>query len=261
MNNTGRDHLEALGNSKSKMAEGQPNLQNWKIVDHTGQQVGTVYDVLYDKEAKKVRYIITNLNNGELLKQDRLVLVPVGRARYRESENEVVFPNVTKEQLSSLPDFLTVDRLTQEDEQAVRNAFKSEGEPTTSTGDQNRDSFYDHDDFNEDSFYNRSGTTRRGTDADTQTGDRKKKEDRNEPVSTSGNVKAGGGSDTLLTGTGDQQTSSENEKKKDEDVNVHPSPEERSTDRLESENLEEERNVADTERRNRGDIKGDNDRT
>lgn len=259
MNNTGRNHLEALSKSKNHMAEGQPNLENWKIVDHTGQKIGTVYDLLFDKEEKKVRYIIANLKNGELLEQDRLVLMPVGRARYREAEHQVVFPNVTREQLSSLPDFLTVERLTQEDEYAVRNAYSGEGEGVSSSGDQDRQSFYDHEDFNEDNFYNRKNT-REGAKVETnRTDDRRIKEDRNEPSSTSGKVKAGGGSDPLLSGTGDQKTSSENHKKKNEDVNVHPNPAERSDDRLGSINTKET-NGADTERRSKGRIKGDSDR-
>lgn len=260
MNNTGRDHLEALSKSKAKMAEGQPNLQDWKIVDHTGQKVGTVYDLLFDTKAKKVRYIITNLNKGELLKQDRLVLVPVGRARYRESENEVVFPNITRDQLSALPDFLTVEHLKQEDEYFVRNAFRSEGEPKVTAGTQDWESFYEHEDFNEDVFYNRTGASRKETKSETtRIGDRKEKDDRKDPVGTSKNVKAGAGTDTLLTGSGSKNTSSEGNKKKDNDVNVHPRPEERSTDRTGSTNLKEEkRDISDTERRNRGKIKGDN---
>lgn len=235
MDNTEKRHLEALSKSPNKMAEGQPNIVNWKIVDHTGQAIGTVYDVLFDREAKKARYIVTNLNNGKLLKQDRLVLMPVGRARYHESEDEVVFPNITKEQLSSLPDFLTVDRLTREDEFAVRNAFKSKGESLSSAGDQDRGSFYNHEDFNEDNFYNSNKMSGSGS-GNSNTGILSKKE----PVNTSnsgdkaGNskdVKAGAGSDTLLTGTGEKSSSSENDKRKSEDVNVHPKPTERSGDR------------------------------
>lgn len=102
-----------------------------------------------------MRYIIANLKNGGLLEQDRLVLMPVGRARYREAEHQVVFPNVTQELLSSLPDFLTVERLTQEDEYAVRNAYSGEGEGVSSSEDQDRQSFYDHEDYNEDNLYKR----------------------------------------------------------------------------------------------------------
>lgn len=69
-------------------------------------------------------------------------------------------------------------------------------------------------------------------------------------------MKAGCGSDPLLSRTGDQKTFSETHKKKNEDVNVHPDSAERSDDRLDS----QKGDVNNAESRNEGEIKGENDR-
>ena len=233
MSNKSVEHLEPLSKSSHKKDHDRPTIDDWKIVDHTGQQIGTVYDLLYDREAKKVRYIITNLKNGKLLKEDRLVLMPVGRARLNRAENEVVFPNITKDQLSALPDYLTVDRLTQQDEYKVRNAFSGTEEKSISKGDYDRKTFYDHDDYKEEGFYNQTGVTQSGTVVDTVG---TKGNDKNKEHTTKGTS----GSATGTTGIGGRETTSRGtedlpgEKKnlEDNDVNVHPDPATRSKDRL-----------------------------
>ena len=56
------NHLEELKGSDYKIAEGRPDIQDWDIVDYKGDKLGRVRDMLFDKEAQKVRYIITNVN-------------------------------------------------------------------------------------------------------------------------------------------------------------------------------------------------------
>lgn len=233
MNNKNVEHLEPLSKSSHKKDHDRPTVDDWKIVDHTGQQIGTVYDLLYDREANKVRYIVTNLKNGKLLKEDRLVLMPVGRARLNKTENEVVIPNITKDQLSALPDYLTIDRLTQQDEYKVRNAFGGTAEKSSQTEDYDRKTFYDHDDYREEGFYDQTGVTQSGTVVDTvgTKGNDKNKVDSAKGTSGTDTGTAGiGGRETPSRGTGD--LSGERKNLEDNDVNVHPDPATRSKDRL-----------------------------
>ena len=232
MSNKSVDHLEPLSKSSHKNDHEQPTVDDWKIVDHTGQQIGTVFDLLYDREAKKVRYIITNLKNGELLKEDRLVLMPVGRARLNRTENEVVVPNVTKDQLSALPDYLTTERLSQQDEYAVRNAFRGTGEKSTS-GDYDRKTFYSHDDYKEEGFYNQTGVTQSGTAVDTVGTKNSDKNREHTTKGTSGTVSGKEGfSGRETPQSGSDKISREKKNLEDNDVNVHPDPATRSKDRL-----------------------------
>lgn len=85
-------HLHGLNHSDYKIADDQPDIENWKIVDTSGKRVGKVKDLLFDKEAMKVRYIITDLKDGELAPNDRRVLIPIGKARYRAHHRAARLP-------------------------------------------------------------------------------------------------------------------------------------------------------------------------
>lgn len=144
-------HLKELNNSEYKIADNQPDIKNWKIVDTSGRKVGKVKDLLFDEEARKVRYIVTNLKNGDLVPDDRRVLIPIGKARLNTNSDRVEVPSITTEHLAALPDYRSADAITQEDEYAIRNSFSKEP-VAADTYDRNK--FYEHEDFDEDHFYN-----------------------------------------------------------------------------------------------------------
>lgn len=212
MNKSKIDHLEVFSKSKKKMAEGQPNIREWDTVDHTGQKIGTVYDTLFDTKSNVIRYVIVNLKNGKLLNEDRLVLMPVGRARINDTKDEVVFPNITKEQLSKLPDFLTIEHLKEEDEYSVRNAFRSPGESAASPDNTDRSSFYDHEIFSTDNFHRGSYIA-----------------DDSQGKMTSGKKVEKGPEENRTTNSGSNRGMESSANRNDDDVNVHPDASKRST--------------------------------
>ena len=69
--NDNRQRLQELSGSDYKIAENQPDIEDWKILDTTGKKVGKVKDLLFDESAMKVRYIVTNLKKGDWLDDDR----------------------------------------------------------------------------------------------------------------------------------------------------------------------------------------------
>jgi stress response protein YsnF len=97
----------------------------------------------------KVRYIITNLKDGDIMDEDRKVLIPIGQAQLNTNKKRVIVPNLTRDHLTRLPKYDNADNLTEEDETLILNTF-SGTERTTSY---NKDTFYDNDHFNEDKFY------------------------------------------------------------------------------------------------------------
>ena len=147
-NRTKINHLKELNHSDYKIAENQPNIDDWKIVDKTDKRVGKVHDMLFDKDRMKVRYIITNLKDGEIMNEDRKVLIPIGQAQLNTSKKRVIVPNITKEHLTTLPKYDKADNLTQEDETLILNTFSG-----TKSTQYNRETFYDNEHFNEDKFY------------------------------------------------------------------------------------------------------------
>jgi stress response protein YsnF len=143
------NHLKELNHSNYKIADNQPHIDDWKIVDRSDRKVGKVHDMLFDKDRMKVRYIITNLKDGDIMDEDRKVLIPIGQAQLNTNKKRVIVPNLTRDHLTRLPKYDNADNLTEEDETLILNTF-SGTERTTSY---NKDTFYDNDHFNEDKFY------------------------------------------------------------------------------------------------------------
>lgn len=164
--NNNTHHLEELNHSDYKIAENQPNIDDWKIYNSTENKVGKVEDLLFDKKALKVRYIVTNLKKGDLLDEDKKVLIPIGQARLDRKNKNVLVPNITKAHLTTLPKYKRGEDLRQEDEFAIRNAFSGAGATGDSVGAYNRETFYNHDDFNEDRFYDYNDNMNTGRTAD-----------------------------------------------------------------------------------------------
>jgi len=169
MDNTQLNHLEELKGSDYQIAEGTPDIQGWKIVDYTGDKIGKVRDMLFDKNARKVRYIITNLDNDTIDLGNREVLIPIGKAQLDISDEKVVIPDLTLTQLSSLPSY-TKGGITAEQEYAIRNTFLGSAAggvaPGTMDTSYNSESFYNNEDFDEDRFYNRKAYGDRTGDID-----------------------------------------------------------------------------------------------
>lgn len=168
MDNIRSNHLEELKGSDFQIVEGMPDIQGWKIVDSIGEKVGKVGDMLFDKNARKVRYIITKLEG------DQEVLIPIGKAQLDIHESKVIIQGSTLAQLAGLPTY-TKDNLTAEDEHAIQNLFShyaGEGAVADTRGDTTYDknTFYDNEDFNQDSFYNKSDYTSNDSNKNQNTG-------------------------------------------------------------------------------------------
>lgn len=155
-------NLKELSGSDYKIAEDQPDIDGWKILDQSGKKVGKVKDLLFDERAMKVRYIVTNLKKGDLLDldDDRLILIPIGQAKLDTENNRVVVPNIDKDALTALPHYEKTDDLTRENESRFRNIFAG-----TTAGTHEGDNFYEHEDYDEERFY--AGTKDRNRDTDT----------------------------------------------------------------------------------------------
>lgn len=142
-------HLEELTHKHWYDISGDdPDVVHWNIVDESGKKIGEVKDLLFDNEAQKARYLITNLRDG-MLEKDIRVLVPVGRGRIDEKSKRIILPATSLSQLSRLPEYKDPEHLSSKDEQLIRDVFSGkESEPRT----YDHETFYDHEDFNEDRY-------------------------------------------------------------------------------------------------------------
>lgn len=121
-------YLEELSGSDFEVADHQPDITGWEIVDSLGNEIGEVEDLIFDRKARKVRYIVANLDLGEEIEianetDDSLVLIPIGIVDLDENDDEVILPAVSVDFLSTLPQYTPGKIISPAEELAVRYAF------------------------------------------------------------------------------------------------------------------------------------------
>lgn len=84
------DHLQELSGSDYEIVDGEPNIKNWDVKTEQGVKIGEVVDMLFDPQARKVRYLIVNLEDSEINVTDgKDVLIPIGIAKLYSSSNDI----------------------------------------------------------------------------------------------------------------------------------------------------------------------------
>ncbi|MEO6548701.1 MAG: PRC-barrel domain-containing protein [Ferruginibacter sp.] len=155
--NKRKTRLQKLSGSDFEIADGQPDIRGWEVMDSSGKQMGEVDELIFDYQSRKVRYLVVNLDNNEFDMDDKDVLVPIGIAELHENNDEVILPGVMPDQLRALPEY-DEDRFDTEHESNVRNIFGGLG-ASTATGSSDDDEFYNHDHFNEANLYRKRMNT------------------------------------------------------------------------------------------------------
>lgn len=160
------NRLQRLKGSDFEVKDGDTDIHGWDVKDSSGRTIGEVEDLLFDPASRKVRYMVVDLDDNDFDLDERDVLIPIGVAQLHENDDDVIIPNITAEQLRSLPEY-DEDNFTQEHEHSIRGVFAGLGlgSAAAATGTGNDTDFYAHDHFNEDNLYR----NRRGTAQDSDT--------------------------------------------------------------------------------------------
>ena len=127
-NNNRTTYLEELSGGDFEVAEHQPDIVGWEVVDSEGHELGGVEDLIFDRQALKVRYIVASLDleedslaEGEL--ENRLVLIPIGILHLDEDSDQVIVPGFSRSLLLTLPEYTPGETISPAEELAVRYAF------------------------------------------------------------------------------------------------------------------------------------------
>ncbi|MBC3539006.1 YsnF/AvaK domain-containing protein [Rufibacter sp. H-1] len=115
--------------------------------------------------------MVVDLEGSTLDLEPRDVLIPIGIADLHESEDDVILPSVTAEQLRSLPTYHK-GSIDQEHETSIRSIFGGLGAAAALTGhhsDRNQDDFYNHELFSDRGFTRRRTSSTDNGYAGTQT--------------------------------------------------------------------------------------------
>jgi len=153
--NREKNRLVELGGSDYKVADNNPNIKNWHVKDGSGRTFGKVDELIFNPASRKVRYMIVDLKGNEFSLDSRHVMIPIGKATLHEKDDDVILSGVRAEQLNGLPTYEKGNDITPSYERDIRNHFSgTTAAGATTTGDEHHDeTFYEHDDFNEDRFY------------------------------------------------------------------------------------------------------------
>ncbi|HXI00731.1 MAG TPA: PRC-barrel domain-containing protein [Sphingobacteriaceae bacterium] len=99
------DHIKELGKSKFEIAEGDSDIRGWTVKNENGNILGEVHDLLFDTEAKRVLYIVLDMEGNELNLKDRKVLVPIEIADLHEGYKNVILPGGMANELTAIPTY------------------------------------------------------------------------------------------------------------------------------------------------------------
>ena len=167
------NRLYELDHSNFEIVKGEPDIRGWDLRYRNGEKIGSVEELILDTKAKKIRYMIVDLDENELRLEHRKTMIPIGFAELDKLHDDVLIPNVSVDQLCRLPDYKR-NSLSPELERSIASIFgrKVNVEPVASIKREERKvnevdddldpDFYSHEYYNTDNLYkNRLNRERR----------------------------------------------------------------------------------------------------
>lgn len=97
--------LEQLSDSDYEIKDGQPDIIQWPVFNSTGEVLGKVSNLLFDKEEQAVKYMVLDLWENTWQPEEREVLIPMAVAELDKDKGHVILPNITIQQINVLPDY------------------------------------------------------------------------------------------------------------------------------------------------------------
>ena len=163
MEKTKYRRLQELDRSNFEIVKGEPDIRGWDVRYRDGQKIGSVEELILDAKAKKIRYMVVDLDENELRLEHRKILIPIGFAQLDNKSDDVLIPNVTVDQLCTLPDY-NRNSLSPDTERMISSTFGRKAiDPIAKKGqreiseveyeDDIDPDFYKHDYYNTDNLY------------------------------------------------------------------------------------------------------------
>lgn len=153
------DYLQELKQSNYEIVKGEPDILGWKVKNQQQQTMGEVADLLFDAQARKVRYLILDLEGDVADLETRKVAVPIGLAQLHEKDDEVLLPDVTAAQVQMLPRY-DRDTFNPEVENDIHQVFTGTAAAAVTSPPEHRDPDYSHAHYDNNNLYrNRKAQT------------------------------------------------------------------------------------------------------
>ena len=134
--------------SDFEVADSNPDVRGWAVRGSDGQALGTVYELIVDPEALKVRYLDVELDaRFHINEHENHILLPIGAASVDAEGDNVFVPALSAQSVLDYPPYVEI-QITREYEEAMLRALGKESAPANPR-------FYEQDSFDATSFYNR----------------------------------------------------------------------------------------------------------
>ena len=130
-----------------EVADGNPDVRGWVLRGNDGQALGTVFELIVEPEAMKVRYLDVELDSRfHIDGHGNHILLPIGAASLDDDGDNVFVPALNAESVLNYPAYVEI-QITRDYEEAMLRALGKE--PAANPR------FYEQDSFDAASFYSR----------------------------------------------------------------------------------------------------------
>lgn len=140
--------LQKLTGSGLEQSVSVPDIHRWPVRNSVNQLVGKVQEMIVDLADTRIRYLAIDLAGNDLDLPARSVLIPVGIAEIHATDDDVILPGITRQQLLDLPDY-DEGRFDNSHENDIRNVLGGLGASAMAGGSDNDADIYAHEHFNE----------------------------------------------------------------------------------------------------------------
>ena len=131
-----------------EVADDNPDVRGWTVRGSDGQALGTVFELVVDPEALKVRYLDVELDSRfQINEYENHILLPIGVASLDADGDNVFVPALNAESVLNYPPYLEI-QITRDYEEAMLRALGREPAPANPQ-------FYDQDSYDTGRFYTR----------------------------------------------------------------------------------------------------------
>jgi len=119
------EHLRKLSQTKEfRVAKNEPDVRGWYTIGADRQRLGRITDLILDPDMQRVRYLDVLLEPALYLgKEDRHILVPIGKARIDRDEDIVVIDSLESNQVKFYPIY-GGEPITRHYEHSLRKALQ-----------------------------------------------------------------------------------------------------------------------------------------
>lgn len=96
--------LEELSTRNISEIDAEYDLRSFKVLNVDEQEIGTVTELLFDVQSKKIRYLVIQLNENSG-GSSRKILAPIGTVEPDGQEDVIIIPALNSHLINVLPDY------------------------------------------------------------------------------------------------------------------------------------------------------------